>query len=297
MRSIGKLPNEPQGRVFGDYLLAHGIRSEIEKEPDGTCTIWVLDDAHLDAARDFLDRFRQNPDAPEFPRHSAKAERLRSEEKQAESRWRRRVHNRRRIFPGSRSYSAGPLTFVLIVSCVIVFVFSQLGNKNEILRHFVISFPQAGEGGFLPEVFHGQIWRLFTPILVHFSAGHILFNMMWLFSLGSMVESVHGSGRFALLIAAFAVGSNLTEYLFGSPIFGGMSGVNYGLIGYVWIRGRCDPASGLHLDQQSVVLSIVWFFLCFTRWMGPIANFAHAGGLVLGMAWGWISARIALRKV
>jgi GlpG protein len=68
------------------------------------------------------------------------------------------------------------------------------------------------------------------------------------------------------------------------------------LIGYVWIRGRFDRASGLHLDRESVIYSIAWFFLCFTGWVGPIANYAHAGGLLCGMAWGWVSAKIALRN-
>jgi GlpG protein len=73
--------------------------------------------------------------------------------------------------------------------------------------------------------------------------------------------------------------------------------VNYGLIGYVWMRGRFDPGSGLHLDKPIVVMAIGWFFLCFTGWVGPVANFAHAGGLILGMAWGWGSARWALRSL
>jgi GlpG protein len=69
------------------------------------------------------------------------------------------------------------------------------------------------------------------------------------------------------------------------------------LIGYVWLRGKFDPASGLHLDKQSVVLAIAWFFLCLFGVIPGVANYAHAGGLILGMAWGWISAQVALRKV
>jgi GlpG protein len=88
------------------------------------------------------------------------------------------------------------------------------------------------------------------------------------------------------------VASNLAQYTFGKgPLFGGMSGVNYGLIGYVWIRGRFDPAAGLHLDRQSLVLALLFFGLCFTGWLGPIANFAHGGGLLLGMAWAFIDSK------
>lgn len=295
VRSIGNLPNEPQARRFGDYLLAQGIRNEVESDTDGSWLIWVLEDEQLGQGRALLEQFRQEPAAPEFSSAAARAEQVRTQEAKEQSAWRRRVHNRRRVFPGAQSIGAGPLTYVLIVACVGVAVLSKLGTDREVLRSLLISVP--GGDGFLPEVMRGEVWRLLTPMLIHFSAGHILFNLMWLFSLGSMIETVQGSGRFALLIVIFALGSNLAQFAFTQhPLFGGMSGVNYGLIGYVWLRGRFDRASGLHLDKQSVVLSIVWFFLCFTGWMGPIANWAHAAGLILGMAWGWVSAQIALRN-
>jgi GlpG protein len=298
VRSIGHLPNESQARTFGDFLLAQGVRNEVEADPDGSWSIWVLEDEQLDVGRAWLERFQQRPEASEFSRAAAKADQMRAQEERAQSEWRRRVHNRCRVFPGTQSFGAGPLTYALVVACVVVAVFSKIGADREFLQFLFIQHPDSLGTGFLPEVLRGEFWRLFTPMLIHFGLGHIVFNMMWLFHLGSMIESVHGTGRFALIVALFALGSNLAQYVCGSSIFfGGMSGVNYGLIGYVWIRGKCDPASGLHLDRQSVVLSIGWFFLCFTGWVGPIANYAHAAGLVLGMAWGWLSARIALRNI
>ena len=254
VRSIGNLPNESQARLFGDYLLTQGIRNEVEAESDGSCLIWVLDDGQIEAGRGLLERFRQNPAAPEFARQAADADRMRAEEEKSQAEWRRRVHNRRRVFPGMMKYGAGPLTFALVVMSVVIAVYSNIGRNEEFLRPFFISYPVNGESGFLPEVLRGEWWRLLTPMLVHFSIGHILFNMMWLFQLGSMIESAQGSGRFALLVVAFALASNLAQYGLSHYHFkfGGMSGVNYGLIGYVWIRGRCDPASGLHLDKESV---------------------------------------------
>ena len=296
MRPIGNLPQEQQARLFGDYLLAHGVRNEVERDSDGSWIIWVLDDEQLEQGRAMLEKFRHHPDAPEYSAKAAKADQLREEEEKSEARWRRRMHNRQRVFPGSRSFGAGLLTYVLIVACALVAMLSKMGRDREFLENLWIALP--GSFGFLPQVMHGEVWRLVTPIFVHYGPMHIIFNIMWLFSLGSMIESVHGSNRFALMVLVFAVGSNLAQYTFGHSVgFGGMSGVNYGLIGYVWIRGKFDPGSGLHLDKQIVVMAIVWFFLCFTGLVGPIANYAHAGGLILGMAWGWISSQIALRNL
>ena len=102
-----------------------------------------------------------------------------------------------------------------------------------------------------------------------------------------------------MLFRSFALASNLAQYTVHHEQwnFGGMSGVNYGLIGYVWIRGKLDPGSGLHLDKPSVVMAIGFFFLCFTGWFGPVANTAHAAGLICGMAWGWITAKLAMRNL
>src|SRR6266404_2871624 len=78
----------------------------------------------------------------------------------------------------------------------------------------------------LPEIRHGQIWRLFTPMFIHFNPLHIFFNMLWLRDLGSMIEGRQSSGLLAILVLVIAAGSNLAEYYFGhEPNFGGMSGV------------------------------------------------------------------------
>jgi len=296
MRPIGNLPEEMQARLFGDYLLTHGVRNEVERDSDGSWIIWVLDDEQLERGLGMLERFRQNPTGAEFSAKAAKAEQLRADDEKKQAQWRRRVHNRQRVFPGARNFGAGLFTYVLIVACVVVAVFSKMGRDREFLENLWIALP--GSAGFLPQVMHGEVWRLVTPIFIHYGPMHIIFNMMWLFSLGSMIESVHGSNRFAFMVLVFALGSNLAEYLFGPSIaFGGMSGVNYGLIGYVWIRGKFDPGSGLHLDRQNVIMAVAWFFLCLSGLVGLIANYAHAGGLILGMAWGWISAQIALRNL
>jgi GlpG protein len=114
--------------------------------------------------------------------------------------------------------------------------------------------------------------------------------MMWLYDLGGMVEARQGRLRLGLIVLVIAVLSNLGQYWMAGPIFGGMSGVVYGLLGYVWMRGKFDPASGLFLHQTTVLMMLIWFFVCLFGWVGRVANTAHAVGLVVGMAWGYLSS-------
>ena len=68
-----------------------------------------------------------------------------------------------------------------------------------------------------------------------------------------------------------------------------MSGVVYGLLGYIWIRGKFDPGSGLYLHSSTVIMMLIWFFACLSGYLGQIANTAHTVGLLMGMAWGFVS--------
>jgi GlpG protein len=63
-----------------------------------------------------------------------------------------------------------------------------------------------------------------------------------------------------------------------------MSGVNYALFGYIWIKQRYEPYLGLGISDQSSLILIVWLFLCMTGWVGPVANAGHVGGLLAGVA-------------
>lgn len=291
MRQIGHLTDEAQARLFGDFLFAQGIRNEVEVEVGSGWIIWVHDDDQLESARALLERFRINPTAPEYQKASGTTQRELAQEETENREWRRRFFDRRKVFPGQRTFGAGPLTFALIIACASVGLLSQLGNNLQPIRPLFISEIVNPSSGLFPEVRSGEVWRLFTPILIHFGIAHLLFNMLWLFQLGSMIEGLEGRFRLALLIAVIALVSNTAQYVITeNPGFGGMSGVVYGLFGYIWMKGRFDPASGLFVDKRVVILMLVWFGLCFTGWVGPIANIVHTGGLIVGVVWGWLSA-------
>jgi len=143
---------------------------------------------------------------------------------------------------------------------------------------------------FLVDIINGQVWRLFTPMFIHFGFMHIIFNMLWLRDLGGMMEAIEGPLRLGVKIAIIEVASSLVQYYFFGPVFGGMSGVVYGLFGYVWMRHKYDPFSGYMLHPSTVTMMLIWFFLCFTPIIPDVANGAHAAGLATGVAWGWLSS-------
>src|SRR5207253_1391288 len=146
--------------------------------------------------------------------------------------------NRRHLFRPLTPYGFGPLTFAMIVASVAVFFLSKYGqDKERIMALFITDFSTGSWETTLPEIRHGQIWRLFTPMFIHFSPLHILFNMLWLRDLGSMIEGRQSSLHLLILVLVIAGCSNVAQcYVnMSGPIFGGMSGVVYGLLGYVWM--------------------------------------------------------------
>ena len=183
--------------------------------------------------------------------------------------------------------SAGTMTLSLIITCVAVFLLSGMGKNTELVGGFFISEKVDGQ---LSEFLNGEIWRVFTPIFLHFNFLHILFNMFWLHDLGGQIEKRKGPKFFISFILLIALVSNLTQFTLTGPAFGGMSGVVYGLFGYVWVKTRLDPADGFRLDPMVAMIMFGFFLICFTGVFGGIANWAHAGGLAVGLAWGYGSA-------
>ncbi|MFM7151405.1 MAG: rhomboid family intramembrane serine protease, partial [Gemmataceae bacterium] len=128
---------------------------------------------------------------------------------------------------------------------------------------------------------------------------HLVFNMLWLKVLGQAIEHVRGRTRFLAMVLVIAILSNVSQFFFQisldrtpwlnwqpSPFFGGMSGVVYGLFGYVWMKQRFEPQLGLGMSKENIVIMIGWLVICAMNWMGPVANTAHLVGLLAGMVLG-----------
>lgn len=180
--------------------------------------------------------------------------------------------------------AAVSVTLALIAVCILIALLSNLGENRAALLPFYIATPdQPG----LSAVLSGEVWRLLTPTFIHFGMPHLVFNMIGLWYLGALLERRKGHRFLVGFVVAVGIAANLAEFLITEwPRFGGMSGVVYGMLGYVWMHGRVNPRFGVTLNNQTVVIMLGWFALCWLGLLGPIANWAHTAGLLMGVALG-----------
>lgn len=147
----------------------------------------------------------------------------------------------------------------------------------------------------------GEYWRAVTPIFLHFGAIHIIFNALWLWFLGTRVESVYGSLVLILLVLVTGVVSNTAQAIVSFPIgFGGMSGVVYALFSYVWLVGIVTKEPAFQLPPAlfpiMVIFMLISWFGAFD-WLagGEVADTAHTVGFVSGLLCAAITLLIKAR--
>jgi len=293
MREIGSIKERLKAKKFSDFLLVEGIENRIDEE-DSAWTIWIISEDKVKKAIELFNQYEKDPKIIDSKKVMQKAFQIREKEKQEETAYKKLMEKSRVKF--SSASGVGRLTRILIFISLAVALISQLGSNWQVLRFISIAdYEIIGDTlRWMPgliEVFHGQIWRLITPIFIHYGFIHILFNMYWLYYLGSQIENIQGIKSYVWLILALAIIPNVCQFYATGPSFGGMSGVNYGLMGYIWIREKFDPNSGLHIENYIVVMMMIWFFLGLTGLIGSIANVVHGMGLVVGMVWGYILSR------
>jgi GlpG protein len=279
MRMIGHLKNEASAKAFSGYLASTNVRHLVEPDAEGWA-VWIHSEDQIESGQQALAAYLQNPADKKYQDASQAAEAMERQQRREDAKAAKRVHDRDRIWARA---GLAPLTLSLIGLTVAAALAVGLNPTPYDTRWLNIS-----NGGFefLAEVRAGQVWRLLTPIFIHFGPLHLLFNMLWLSDLGSMIEKRQGMLKLAVLVVILGIASNLGQYWEDGPFFGGMSGVVYGLFGYIWLRGQCDPALGLTLSPTTVWMMLAWYFLCLFGIIGHVANTAHSVGLVLGVLWG-----------
>ena len=318
MRRLAELPPDRAAKLAA-ALCARGLPA-VAQAGEGGGEVWVREEDHLPAARAELAAFLADPDAPRFADAETRAAAVAEQTAERAKVRRGRTVRGREVFDAP-VWKRAPVSCGLIAACCAVALcgwdpsrapLSFWERTEPVLKWLYVAPVEAFEGslawrpglGLGPTFAGGQLWRVFTPALLHANPVHLLFNMSWLWGLGAMLEARFGSGRYAAGVLLVAALSNLAEYyvdmqlylpilgLFAvapGPFFGGMSGVAVGLFGFAWGRMKGgDP--GVRLDPNGVVFMVGVLLACVVG-VFPIANAAHFAGLGIGFAGGWFTAK------
>ncbi|RUR30696.1 rhomboid family intramembrane serine protease [Vreelandella nanhaiensis] len=198
-----------------------------------------------------------------------------------------------------------PVTAMVIVISLMIFTLIGLFGDSLMTALTIVPVGVSGNqlvyGSLADALGSGQVWRLLSPAFLHFGWMHLIFNLMWLWYFGRQIEALQGSRTMLLLILVAGIGANLAQYVTGTVLFGGMSGVVYALLGHVWLMSRRVPYSGFFVPQMLVVFMLGWMVFTMTDLAGSVgfgnvANEAHLGGLLVGLVTGWYYSSRRLRK-
>lgn len=312
MRQLATLPRE-QANLLADHLLTLKIATRLDDEGAGVA-VWVCDEDHLPTARQELATFQQNPTDPRYREASKTARTLRAQAEAADADYEQQQREfTERVRQPESGQTPALWTLVLLTACIVVGVATQLGTdgKSPVLKALWLAPSPDGDrwsprDGLDAITVRGEGWRLVTPIFIHLSPLHLLFNMLWLVVLGQAIEGRIGNGAFLGLVLLIAIPSNLAQafFQFGAnvpgffrldfvPLFGGMSGVVYGLFGYQWVRSWAAEVPELVMPRNTVVLMLAWQVLCIAGAVGHIANTAHLVGMLVGMGVAWVVNRVS----
>jgi GlpG protein len=297
LRQIGTLPKTLDAKVFADYLLTLGMKARLDEQPDGW-NVWIYNEDHVERGSDELRNFLSRPEDPRYREAVESALAIRRQEQQLDQQFRKNYRDAYDLwgYPGLRRR---PLTVALVAISLVVFVLHDSPRRERAVEQKLcfstsyVDLEGVTHSNGLNDILHGQVWRLLTPIFLHFGIWHLVFNAFALGSFGTVVELRRGTLRMLAIVLVAAVASNLGQYLYmeradpgRQQIFGGLSGVICALFGYVWMKSLYQPEQGMILHPNTVIFVLFYLALCMTPLMGPIANAAHVVGVVVGVTFG-----------
>ena len=141
-------------------------------------------------------------------------------------------------------------------------------------------------------------WILITSIFLHGGLSHLLLNGFALALFGSILEQIIGSKRFLFVFFVSGIFASIfSSFFYDSAL--GASGAIFGVLGTLTVLRPLMTVWVSYMPMPMWVAAIVWALQDIFGIFIPdnIANFAHLGGLFLGLIIGFYLRRKPEKKV
>jgi membrane associated rhomboid family serine protease len=143
-------------------------------------------------------------------------------------------------------------------------------------------------------IWEGDIWRIFVNLFHHGNLMHIFFNLYALYIFGSFSELFLGKFKYLIFIILCGLFQQISCQLTIEPGAIGLSGIIFGLFGFLWMIKPLDPTIEKFMRPELIKLMLVQLviFIPLTYFnFINIANVGHISGLVYGVLFGYIFFR------
>ncbi len=189
----------------------------------------------------------------------------------------------------SRLYEAFPVIFpvfsylVILWCCVVYYMtFSVRSDWDD-----VIAVREVLGGPVFQNPYNEPMWKFLTTCFFHDLSFmmHLLFNMMWIFTLGPLMERGIGTAKTVLFFAATGFISSAISCAISEVPGVGMSGIVYALVGFMWTAWPRWTGFLEKFNGQTVKLLIFWQLICFVLTATGaynVGNAAHISGMIYG---------------
>ncbi|QJC96843.1 Rhomboid family serine protease [Bacillus mojavensis] len=170
-----------------------------------------------------------------------------------------------------------PIFTYLFIALQLVMFFLLEINGGSTNTETLVAFG-AKENGLIAD---GEWWRLLTPIVLHIGLAHLAFNTLALWSVGTAVERMYGSGRFLLIYLAAGITGSIASFVFSPYPSAGASGAIFGCLGALLYVAVSNRKMFLKTIGTNIIV-IILINLGFGFAVSHIDNSGHIGGLVGG---------------
>lgn len=181
---------------------------------------------------------------------------------------------------------------LIVIINVMVWMYMEMNGSTTNVRYML------EHGAFYWESvkIHGEIYRFFTCIFIHFGITHLISNMIILLYLGDNLERAVGAMKYIIIYIftglAASVVSCLYHIIIGVDVVsGGASGAIFGVIGALVYIVTVNKGKLEDLNSYSLILFAGYELYAGMKSTG-VDNAAHIGGFLAGV----LLAKILYKK-